>query len=251
MKAAAVADVGNSRIKWGRCSPSAVTDWVALPPDAPDAWAKQLDAWGIPAPAPWAVSGVHPARLQRLAEWLRQGGASVLVLERCQQLPLRVLVDQPGRVGLDRLLGAVAANSVRVAGAAAVVVDAGSAVTVNAVDVSGAFCGGAIFPGLHMMARALHDYTALLPLVEPRPGLPPTGPAKSSEAAIRAGTYWAAAGGVRAVIQQWQAAAGGALFQVFLTGGDAARLAPALEPGWRLWPGMTLEGIRLAAEALP
>ncbi|MEK7734665.1 MAG: type III pantothenate kinase, partial [Pseudomonadota bacterium] len=45
-------------------------------------------------------------------------------------------------------------------------VDAGSAVTVDYVDQDGAFCGGAILPGLRLMAKALHDYTALLPLIE-------------------------------------------------------------------------------------
>jgi type III pantothenate kinase len=252
MRVAAVADVGNSRIKWGRCSPSAVTDRVTLPPDAPDAWAHQLDAWHLSPDTAWVVSGVHPARLGRLVDWLRGRGTAVLVLDHWQQLPLRVLVDQPGRVGLDRLLGAVAANSVRHAGCTAVVVDAGSAITVNAVDSTGAFRGGVILPGLYLMARALHDYTALLPLVDPPPGPPPPGPATSSETAIAAGVYWAAAGAVRAIVQQWQAAdRAGPPPHVFLTGGDAPRLAPALDPSWRLWPAMTLEGIRLAAEALP
>jgi type III pantothenate kinase len=251
MTPAVVVDVGNSRIKWGRCSTAAVTDMVSLPPDAPDAWQAQLASWGRADASSWAISGVDPERLDRLVEWLRRRGARVLILDRWQQLPLRVLVDHPGRVGMDRLFGALAANSVTRGASAAVVVDAGSAVTVNAVDQTGAFRGGVILPGLRLMAQALHDYTALLPLVEAPAGPPAVGPATSSEAAIAAGIYWAAAGGIRAVVRQWQAAAVGEPLPVFLTGGDAARLAPALDPSWRLWPAMTLEGIRLAAEALP
>src|SRR6185312_8188631 len=105
-------------------------------------------------------------------------------------LPLRVLVQQLDHVGIDRLLDAVAANSRRPAGVPAIIIDAGSAVTVDLVDEAGAFTGGAILPGLRLMAKALHDYTALLPLVDPPTQAPPL-PGTATIPAIESGIFWA------------------------------------------------------------
>ena len=269
-----VADVGNSRVKWGLCSRPPVRRHASLPPDDPAAWQSQLEAWNLTGPLAWAVSGVHPRRRDALAAWLRGRGDTVLLLEAGHQLPLKVLVEHPDRVGIDRLLNAVAANTRRRPGVAAVVVDAGSAVTVDWVDPAGAFTGGAIFPGLRLMAQALHDHTALLPLVEVRTSALAL-PGTSTGAAIEAGVFWAVVGGVGALIEQLERQAG-VTSDVFLTGGDAPLLESALKqwavgsgqravtgesplpeiPGDRsqcsllLWPEMTLEGIRLAAEAL-
>src|SRR5207248_764001 len=155
----------------------------------------------------------------------------------------------PDSVGIDRLLNAVAAARRVRPGTAAVLVDAGSAVTVDWLDGSGAFAGGAIFPGLRLMTQALHDYTALLPLVKIERANPPV-PATSTRVAIETGVFWAVAGGIEALVARLAAGFSGTT-EVFLTGGDAPLLAKALNPNVQLWPHMTLEGIRIAAEALP
>ncbi|MGH7750978.1 MAG: type III pantothenate kinase, partial [Candidatus Dormibacteria bacterium] len=142
----------------------------------------------------------------------------------------------------------VAANSRRSAGAAAVIIDAGSAVTVDCLDESGAFAGGAILPGLRLMAKALHDYTALLPLVEP-PQKVPIVPGTATIPAIECGIFWAVAGGVQALLHEYRVRSGSSLV-VFLTGGDGPLLR-AVVPDAQSWPEMTLEGIRLSAEAMP
>jgi pantothenate kinase type III len=106
------------------------------------------------------------------------------------------------------------------------------------------------------MARALHHYTARLPLVEVTEPLPPL-PGTSTATAIAAGVQGAVAGGIGYLVERL-------IFNfldetrleplLFLTGGDAALLAPALEPAVKrlkiemvVWPWMTLEGIRLTA----
>ncbi len=249
MDVAAVADVGNTRVKWGRFSAGGILDSAALPPDDPDAWARQLASWGLAADAAWAVAGVHPARRDRLADWLRLRGARVALIADARQLPLVVKLEHPDRVGIDRLLDAVAANVRRPAAVGAVVVGAGSAVTVNWIDEAGAFRGGAIFPGLRLMAQALHDYTALLPLVEP-PREVPLFPGLSTAAAIEAGVFWATAGGVLSLVRHLNSVLSPAP-AVFLTGGDAPLLHRAMDRETVLWPSMTLEGIRLTAAALP
>jgi type III pantothenate kinase len=243
-----VVDVGNSRIKWGRCSAAGVIDAVSLAADDPPAWRAQLQKWQLLPRASWAVSGVNPARRDALIRWLEDEKQAVHRIDSCKQLPLVVAVEQPERVGIDRLLNAVAANARRQAEQPAIIVDAGSAVTVDWVDWTGAFRGGAIFPGLRLMAEALHNHTALLPPVD-LPESPPPLPATSTSSAIRAGVFWAAAGGVRSLVEQ-MSRAGSQPAYVVLTGGDACRLLPALHGIHAVWPNMTLEGIFTAAAGL-
>jgi type III pantothenate kinase len=242
-----VVDVGNTRIKWGRCAGGRLIDTVSLPADAPESWREQLTRWGLVGPLCWAVASVHPRRCDTLAAWARQRGDTVEVLDAWQRLPLRVLVEHPQRVGIDRLLDAVAANSRRRPGVRAVIIDAGSAVTVDCLDERGAFVGGAILPGLRLMAMALHEHTALLPLIDV-PASPPPLPGTSTPEAMAAGVFWAVAGGTQALIRE-MAAQAGTPPDVFLTGGDGPSLQPVLGPDVQLWPAMTLEGIRLTVEA--
>jgi type III pantothenate kinase len=241
-----VADVGNTRVKWGRCGVDSVQAAASLPPDDPAAWQEQLAAWGVPAPAAWVVSGVHPQRRDRLAAWLGQRGDTVRLVTAAQ-LPLRVALEQPDRVGIDRLLDAVAVNARRPPGTPAVIVDAGSAVTVDYLDADGVFRGGAILPGLRLMAQSLHDYTALLPLV----AVDGAGelPGTSTTAALQAGIFCAAAGGIREAIRR-MVPAGMSAF-VVVGGGDGPLLAPHLGLPVEAWPLLTLEGLRLTAEGLP
>src|SRR5205085_2672471 len=85
---ALVADIGNTRIKWGRCVDGVVAETVSLSPDAPAEWLKQWHAWWLAPALPWAVAGVHPARRDFLIAWLKEQGAAVLPIARADQLPL-------------------------------------------------------------------------------------------------------------------------------------------------------------------
>jgi type III pantothenate kinase len=250
MQPAIVVDIGNSRIKWGRCSaaPPSVTEIVSLSPDDPAEWERQHARWTPVGTSTWAVSGVHPERRDRFIQWLQQHGHTVLLIDDPQQLPLQVALEKPRGVGIDRLLNAVAANSRRRPHVPAVIVGAGSAITVDWVDAAGTFAGGAILPGLRLMAHALHDYTALLPIVEVQQEFPPV-PGVTTVTAMQAGIFWAAVGGIRALISELAGQASRTP-DVWLTGGDGPLLHPALDPPAQLWPEMTLEGTRLAAEAL-
>ncbi len=240
-----VADVGNSRIKWGRCSPDAVVEAVSLPPDDPETWQRQSAAWHLPHPAAWAIAGVDPARRDRLAEWIRQREDLVAVLDDWRSLPLTVELPTPEAVGIDRLLDAVAVNALRRPQRPAIVIDAGSAITVDWIDDSGAFCGGAILPGFGLMASALHEHTALLPLIEV-PKQVPALPGTSTIAAIEAGVFWAAVGGVWELVAAYSRRFDTSP-EVFLTGGDATLLAAVGRDSARLYPLLTLDGVRIAA----
>ncbi|MGH7171521.1 MAG: type III pantothenate kinase [Gemmataceae bacterium] len=243
-----VVDVGNSRIKWGLCGSDAVRETCSLPPEDSAAWERQLRQWQLPADGQWIVTGVHPPRREQLIDWLGRQGQRVLMLDDPGFLPLRVRVARPDHVGIDRLFDAVAANRRRLAGVPAVVIDVGSAVTVDLLEAQGDFIGGAILPGPRLMAKSLHDYTALLPIVEPPSRAPPL-PGTATIPAVEAGIFWAVAGGIAALLREYRSLCQCSL-QVFLTGCDGPRFRRAI-PGALYWPEMTLEGIRLSAEALP
>jgi type III pantothenate kinase len=247
MRPNVVVDVGNTRIKWGLCGPDAVIETCSLPPDDSAEWKRQLELWTT-ARGLWVIAGVHPLRRDRLIQWLRDCGQRVQLLDNPKDLPLRVLVARPDHVGVDRLLDAVAANRWRTTETPAVVIDAGSAITVDLIDSSGAFAGGAILPGMRLMAKALHDYTALLPLLAP-PENRPAAPGTDTVSAMELGVFWAAAGGIAAVLEEYRSHCRCEV-EVILTGGDGPRLESVI-PEAHPWPEMTLEGIRLSAEALP
>jgi type III pantothenate kinase len=241
-----VADVGNSRVKWGLCADRQVLRSAALPLDDPEAWERQRAAWNLAA-GEWAVASVNPPAAKRLSDWLRGQGDRVTAVEDYRTLPLTVAVEQPERVGIDRLLNAVAARA-RSPGRPAVLVGAGSAVTVDWLDEHGTFRGGAIFPGVRLMAESLHHQTAKLPLVHVTDAAPEF-PGTVTERAIAAGIHGAAVGGIRFLADRLRASHPGGV-AVYLTGGDAGLLAPALPDDFEHWPLMTLEGLRLAAAPL-
>src|SRR5260221_8257908 len=224
-----VADVRNTRIKWGLCNDAGVGLAASLP-EEPDAWRKQLGEWKIIGPQRWTVAGVHPKRRDRLADWLRQNGHTVHVLDHFSKVPIALKLETPETVGLDRLLNALAAKALVPVGHPAVIIDAGSAVTVDLLDDDGVFSGGSIFPGLRLMAEALHDHTAQLPLV--KVDRAETVPAHSTPTAIAAGVYWAVVGGVSALVRALSLTVPMTEpLAVFLTGGDAALIAPELRDG--------------------
>ncbi len=240
-----VVDIGNSRMKWARCNRWAIQEHVSLPSEDEAAWRQQWQAWRLRRTNGWAVSSVQPQHRELFVAWLEQGGQQIMIIEDPAQLPLQVLLERPDHVGIDRLLNAVAANRRRNPEEPAAIVDAGSAVTVDWVDRDGNFRGGAIFPGLRLMAEALHHYTALLPLVSIKRSCPPL-PGTSTTEAMEAGVFWAVVGGISANVQQ-TAQQQNASPSVFLTGGDSALLEAGLDVAFHHWPEMTLEGIRVSA----
>jgi type III pantothenate kinase len=248
-----VAEVGNSRVKFGRCPPAgtgrALDAVASLPPDDPAAWESQLAAWGVAGPQAWLVAGVQPLWRDRLADWLLARGHRVRLLDSFRDVPITVAVAvaAPEQVGIDRLLSATAVAARVPADVPAVVINAGTAVTVDWLDPAHAFAGGVIFPGPRLMAKALHDYTALLPLVA-EDGPVPELPATDTAAGIAAGIHYAIAGGIDAVVDRLTERQGPA--RVFLAGGYTDKLLGLRCRPVPLGPFTALEGLRLCAERL-
>lgn len=238
-------DVGNSRVKWGLFCDGMLTQVTSLPLNDRPAFDRQLTKWGrTPDAVGWAVASVNVDGSETLIAWLRAHGIdSPIVLDDPGTLPLRVLLARPTAVGMDRLLDAVAVNVRRPPGRPAVIVDAGSAITVDAVSGQGEFLGGTIAPGIGLAARALHEFTYWLPLVGV--SSPPDPIGKTTEDAMSSGLYWGTVGSVKELVRRVSLALG-SVPAVYVTGGDAGLLAPHLEPAFELVPNLTLMGIHLA-----
>ena len=121
-------------------------------------------------------------------EFIRSGG----------RLGISVKVKKPSQVGADRLANAVAARELY--GAPMIVVDYGTGTTFDVVDRKGAYRGGAILPGLGISLRALHDFTAKIPLVKFEKVSYAVG--RTTEEAVRSGIYHGAIGTTRELLQK-------------------------------------------------
>jgi type III pantothenate kinase len=103
---------------------------------------------------------------------------------------IKVRLKKPSEVGADRLANAVAA--MECFGAPAIVVDYGTGTTFDVIDKGGSYRGGAILPGLGISLRALHEYTAKIPLVKFERTHYAVG--RSTQDAVRSGIYHGAIG---------------------------------------------------------
>ena len=270
-------DIGNSRIKLGRfCAASgrgheasagtgsapqslpepAGTLELPLANQAGDFDAAPLAPWcdSPAAAAAWLVSSVHRGAAERLAT-----AVGTLAKARVADWPLRLLtyrdvplqlaVDAPDRVGIDRLLAALAANQLRRPGRAAIVVDMGTAITVDLVTAAAEFAGGAILPGMAMSARALEEQTDALPHVAINAWQnPPLPLGKATIPAIEAGLFWGAVGAVRELVEQLSAGID-IPPDIFVTGGNSQLVADQLTSAHGMVvkhvPHLVLAGIAL------
>ena len=114
-------------------------------------------------------------------------------------LPMTLWVDEPDKVGTDRVVSAAAAYAV--VKDAVAVADVGTAVTIDLVDDKGIFLGGAICPGLDIGASALGEHTAQLPKVKITRPKEPYG--KNTTDAINCGLYYSAVATVQEVIRRY------------------------------------------------
>lgn len=157
-------------------------------------------------------------------------------------IPIVTALDEHATPGQDRLLNALAAFDHMKQ--ACVVVDCGTAVTVDFVDGEGVFQGGAIAPGASMQLHALHEHTAALPHVHL--AVPaPSAFGKDTAQAMLNGVYFGIRGMVRHLVERY-AEAYEAFPPVVVTGGDAPILFQDDELVDRMIPDLTLWGIEAA-----
>ena len=156
-------------------------------------------------------------------------------------LPMSVWVDEPDRVGTDRIVAAAAAYTV--VEDAVVVADFGTAVTIDLVDQNGVFQGGVICPGFEISAKALQDNTAQLPNIKVTKPNAPYG--KNTTDAINCGLYYSIVGALEEIIRRY-AEELGRWPQTIITGRGAKTIQTDCEFIDNYVPNLVVKGIVLA-----
>jgi type III pantothenate kinase len=156
-------------------------------------------------------------------------------------LPIEVRTENPKQTGVDRVLNVAAAYEQL--GKACVVVDAGTAVTVDFCNDAGEFLGGAIAPGAELMLSALHERMARLPEVKFE--TPEGAFGRDTVEAMRHGVYHGIRGLVREVVENYATSLNN-WPELIATGGDAEKLFEGWELVHAISPDLTLYGIALA-----
>ena len=190
-----------------------------------------------------AVSSGVPMVTAALREMTdRYFGFPALVLEPGVRTGMPILYDNPKEVGADRIANAVGAYEL--IGDAVIVVDFGTATTVEAISQKGEYLGGAIVPGIEISLDALFGRAAGLrrvELIEPHSVI-----GKSTVESIQSGVIYGFSGQVDALVDRFRAEIGDAA--VIGTGGLAELIGPHTHNVRRYEPWLTLLGLRLIFE---
>src|SRR2546428_1099459 len=152
-----VLNVGNSRIAIAPFRAGELREVTRVGVREPERWVEAIaGAWKKVAGTENAAvvaasvnSGLNDA-VERAV--MQAADRHVVWVGKDLELPIKVLTDRPEETGIDRILNVAAAYEQ--IGKACVVVDAGTAVTVDACNDAGEFLGGAIAPGVAMQLDA-------------------------------------------------------------------------------------------------
>lgn len=188
------------------------------------------------------ISNTAPATLFNLRVLCdRYFGARPLVVgkEGCR-LPCEIRVDNPAEVGPDRLVNAIAAYERH--GGEIIVVDFGTATTLDVVAHDGAYIGGAIAPGVNLSLDALHRAAAHLPRIDVT--RPPQVIGRNTVHCMQSGIYWGYIGlieGIAVRIAQER----GHEMRIIGTGGLSPLFARGSEMINIVEPDLTMRGLVL------
>ncbi len=244
-------DAGNSQIKWRV---------LTLPHDAVNEVVNQgksatFDELQTALPLDLVVTSARAcsvradSTLQDIATWVRQRWNIELRIAEVSAScgGVKNSYADVSRMGIDRWLAMVAAFAQAQGGC--VVVDAGTALTVDLLRADGNHWGGYILPGLNMMADALEQNTGIRLRNRQFSGC--ISPGTSTEEAVLQGGLASAIALIGAAIDSL--CASGQKITVYVSGGDAELIAEALGSGsdfdLNIAPELVLDGLAIACPA--
>ena len=235
-------DAGNSRVKWGWHDGR---DWASIATVSLIEFAASSDHIN-----PFSVTHENPSRIvisnvagegahQLLVNWTSIFDAEPLwVKGEAERCGVRSRYERPEQLGPDRWAALIAARALQPG--PCLVVNAGTATTVDALSADGEFLGGLILPGIELMRFVLHEHTGRLPIQEGAfRDLP-----RNTLDAIESGCRHAQAG---AVERMFRATGGNGLCLV--SGGGGESLMELLGVPSRYVENLVLEGLARIALA--
>jgi type III pantothenate kinase len=190
------------------------------------------------------ISSSVPPMVTTLEELCqRYCGVTPLVVGAGIKTGVRILLENPREAGPDRVVNAAAAH--RLYGGSLIVIDFGTATTLDAVSADGDYIGGAIAPGIGISADALFERAARLPrveLVSPKKAI-----GKGTVSAMQSGLIFGYVGLIEGIVTRMRKELGGKV-RVIATGGLASVIAKETDVIEILDPDLTLVGLRLIHE---
>ena len=203
-------DLGNTRAKIGLFKDKELLEYVQdIPP------AKVADWVLSRKPAAAIIASVN-APVQEIQQQVSKI-CPCLVLDSALAVPVKKQYKTPQSLGADRLAAAVGGQSLYPS-QTVLVIDAGTCITYDLVDAKGNYLGGAISPGLQMRFKALHTFTARLPLLDhlssPAPLL-----GQSTDESIASGVVNGTGSEIEGMISNFEAEFGS--LRTIICGGDA------------------------------
>jgi type III pantothenate kinase len=226
-------DIGNSILKLKAHHGDSWRELARTPSDNPSAVIRKInDAGKVRV----MVSSVRKDINQRLAAECNH--AELRIIQITDFGLDRILYDTPGTLGIDRVLACEGARILS-KGESVIVVDAGTACTVDLMDDHGNFHGGVIMPGIASLEKALKSAAPELPVVDRK--IPDRWPARSTADAIQWGLTGLFVQSVRWLLERYRDQYGDP--DIWLTGGDALLLKRYLGGRVQINPDLVFEGM--------
>ncbi len=170
---------------------------------------------------------------------------SPLLVSQNMDTGMDIVIDNPQEVGADRIINSVAAYSRYQR--ELIIVDFGTAITLDCVSARGEYIGGSIAPGLGISFDALISRTAKLPRIDI--STPPEHPiGTNTETALKSGLLYGFGGLVEGLVNRICQQFLPAVPKVIATGGMAEVIAPYAPSIEKVEPMLTLEGLRILYE---
>lgn len=224
-------DIGNTNIKMAVFDKDDLKDLSLQWGDVEDILQKHKIRHAIVA-----KSGLN----EEVVEFLKDKKVHTLILNNKLKLPIQILYETPETLGPDRIAGSVAARAT-FEGGNVLKVDFGTCITYDFIDEQGRFLGGGISPGMMMRFKAMHDYTAHLPLVDPMQFQKYELVGANTAASMAGGVINGIKNEVQGIINEYGERFGN--LNVVATGGDAGLFVTMLKSKIFARPNLVLEGL--------
>jgi type III pantothenate kinase len=241
-------DIGNTRVKWARLEHGELSEQSALPHG--ELAAEQLRtafAAQMHRPERVLMSNVAGPRIAQLvtdsvsAAW---GNTVEVIHASAAAGGVRSGYRDPPRLGVDRWLAVIGAHALEPGDA--IVASVGTAMTIDAVDATGAHRGGVIVPGPDLMVSSLFRNTSDIASRAQQGASSAALFADNTLGAVEQGAVHALAALIERSVAMFEQEIGRAA-ALMLTGGASARVAPALRRAHREIPDLVLRGLAVLA----
>ena len=227
-------DIGNTQIKSGIFDGYKLVHRESFPAsELDDALGGLCEKYRVRKGILSHVSRLDSAQIRRIRERI-----DLMLLDQHTGVPFENLYATPKTLGVDRIALAAAAVT-EFPGRPVLVIDAGTCITYDFVNADRQYEGGSISPGITMRYKAVHGFTANLPMLNPGNEIPSRGDSTSN--ALHKGILSGVIYEIDGVIEEHRSKI--ANLTVVLTGGDAKFLSNNIKSSIFATPNFLLEGL--------